>query len=133
MRLGLVLVTICVAVGSAAWLAAPALAECEHLRERIDQIHGELAQLDGEKGGLLAELHDDPEPARRDEIEGHVGQIEQHEMRLHEELGDVERQLAECQNGNGERRDVPPVIIAAIITAIGAIIAAVAAALLRRR
>ena len=133
MKIQRVFVLFCVVAGLAAWLATPANASCEDLRERIHENRRGFEEMEGEKGGLREKLYQTPGPAQRHEIEAHIEDIERTQMRLNEELGTLEHELSECEPAEQNGSDgLHPGIIAAIIGAIGAVLAALIG-LLRRR
>ena len=133
MKIQRAFILFCVVAGLSAWLATPANAACEDLKEGIHENRRGFEEMEVEKRGLRKKLYQTPGTAQRHEIEAHIEDIERTQMRLNEELGTLEHKLSECEPAEPNDSDgLHPGIIAAIIGAIGAVLAALIG-LLRRR
>ncbi len=119
-----------VIAGWLAWMAPPAMATCEELDHRMNEIREELGSLEEHQGGLHEELGQTDDPDRLHQIDEELGNNDRHMRALREELRDVERQRAECDgpphngNGNDDDNGIHPLVIAAIISAVAAILVA---------
>lgn len=150
MKTRLVIFAFFVTAFLSALLTTPVSAACQDLNEQIHKHMADLSEMERLKEELHTQHHQTDDPTQRQDIEALIKEIDQERDELRNILGTLERQFAECeteakteagqnrdlndqppQNSNGDN-GLHPLVIAAIIAAIGAVLAALIG-LLRRR